>query len=88
VPPGQAPPPQAQADAAPPAANAPEVPVAVAPPAPSGAVTLTPSKSAALQDVQTALDAVRKAQRDGNFADYGEALQRLDDAMNKYSSVQ
>jgi len=88
VPPGQAPPPQAQANAAPPAANAPEVPVAVAPPAPIGAVTLTPSKSAALQDVQTALDAVRKAQRDGNFADYGEALQRLDDAMNKYSSVQ
>lgn len=86
VPSGQTP--QAQANAAPPAANAPEVPVAVAPPAPTGAVTLSPSKSAALQDVQTALDAVRKAQRDGNFADYGEALQRLDDAMNKYSSVQ
>ena len=44
-------------------------------------------EAAALQDVQSALDSVRQAQQSGNFADYGQALQRLDDAMKKYSST-
>ena len=47
-------------------------------------VQLSPAKAAALQDVNNALEAVQQAQRDGNFADYGNALQKLDDAMNKY----
>ena len=39
------------------------------------------------QDVQSALDGVRQAQQNGNFSDYGQALQRLDDAMKKYNSA-
>ena len=35
----------------------------------------------------TALGAVKDAQRSGNFAQYGAALQRLDDAMNKYEAA-
>ena len=73
-----------------PPANAPEVPtppVAVVPQQPGGATSLSPAKAAALQDLQSALGAVRDAQRGGNFAQYGEALQRLDDAMNKYDAA-
>lgn len=89
--PADAKPPTAQPPAAgqqPPAAppqqgQAPEVPVPVAA-VPGGAVQLSPAKAAALQDVNNALDAVQQAQRGGNFADYGNALQKLDDAMNKY----
>ena len=86
--PAAAPPPPAGANAQPPA-NQPEVPrPAAVPPAPGGAPTqLSTAKAAALQDVQSALDAVRQAQQGGNFADYGEALQRLDDAMNTYASA-
>ena len=40
-----------------------------------------------LQEVNTALDGVRQAQQGGNFADYGEALQRLDDAIKEYQSA-
>ena len=62
----------------------PEVPVAV----PSGPTTLSAAKAAALQDVNAALDALQEAQNGGDFAQYGEALQRLDDAVNKYQSAQ
>ncbi len=75
--------------APPPAANSPEVPtppVAIAPP--NGAPTaLSPAKSAALQEVGSALSAVRDAQQSGNFAQYGAALQRLDEAMNRYDAA-
>ena len=40
-----------------------------------------------VQEVNSALDAVRDAQRDGDFAQYGEALQRLNDAMDEYQSA-
>jgi len=70
---------------APPPANqqgqAPEVPVPVAVPGPT---QLSAAKAAALQGVQTALDAMQSAQQSGNFAEYGQALQNLDDAMAKY----
>ncbi len=66
----------------PPAAT--PAPDAVPPGAP---VQLSAPKAAALQEVQSALDAVREAQRSGNFADYGTALQRLDDAMSKYNDT-
>ena len=33
------------------------------------------------------MDAVRQAQQSGDFAEYGEALQRLDDAMTKFDSA-
>jgi uncharacterized membrane protein (UPF0182 family) len=81
--PGAVPPPAAPGapPAAPPAAHAP-VPEVAAPTGPPEA--LSPAKSAALQDVNTALDGVRQAQQSGNFAEYGEALQKLEDAMSKY----
>src|SRR3984893_14742548 len=75
IPPDANPPPQAAATPAPDA-----VP-------PSSPVQLSVPKAAALQEVQSALDAVRQAQRGGNFADYGSALQRLDDAMTKYNNA-
>jgi uncharacterized membrane protein (UPF0182 family) len=71
--PGQAPTPQQ-----------PEVPVAVPP---TGPTQLSAGKAAALQDVNAALDALQDAQRSGDFAQYGEALQRLDDAVNKYQAT-
>ncbi|MBI3213600.1 MAG: UPF0182 family protein [Mycobacterium sp.] len=73
--------------AAPPSGQSPEVPVAVPAPAPGAAVQLSPAKAAALSDVQAALESAQQAQRTGNFAEYGEALQRLDDAMTKYSAT-
>jgi uncharacterized membrane protein (UPF0182 family) len=87
--PGASPPSDGQPPAAPPPSQgqAPEVPVPVAVPPGAGAVQLSGAKSAALQEVNSALDAVRQAQQSGNFAQYGEALQRLDDAMKKYSST-
>ena len=48
---------------------------------------LSAAKAAALQEVNTALDGLRQAQQSGDFAEYGEALQRLDDAMKKYQSA-
>lgn len=62
--------------------RAPEVPNPVA--VPSGPTQLSAAKAAALQGVQTALDAMQTAQQSGNFAEYGLALQNLDDAMAKY----
>lgn len=67
---------------------APEVPVAVVPPStPGNAVQISAAKAAALADVQAAMNAVQQAQRNGNFAEYGQALQRLDDAMTKYDNA-
>jgi uncharacterized protein len=85
VPPGGAP---APAAVPPPAAN-PEVPspVAAVPPAPDGAVQLSGPKAAALQEIETAMQAVKQAQQGGNFSEYGDALQRLEDAMNKYDTA-
>lgn len=74
----------------PPPANAPEVPtppVAVVPQQPGGATSLSPAKAAALQELQSALGAVKDAQQGGNFAQYGQALQRLNDAMNKFETA-
>lgn len=82
--------PPAAAPATPAPGSVPEVPsppVAVVPAVPGGATTLSGAKAAALQDVETALGAVQEAQRNGNFADYGDALQRLDDAMKKYEAA-
>ncbi len=81
-------PPSARPGAPPPPANVAEVPtppVAVVPQ--PGNVALSPAKAAALQEVETALSGVRDAQRSGNFAEYGSALQKLDDAMNKYDAA-
>ncbi|ANW63858.1 UPF0182 protein [Mycolicibacterium murale] len=84
--PGDSPPPNAAQSVEPPAAQpATPAPEAATPPAPSGQpVTLSPARAAALAEVQTALDGMQEAQVSGNFAEFGEALQRLDDAMNRY----
>ncbi len=65
-------------------AEVPSAPVAAMPP---GGMTLSPAKAAALQEVQSSLGAVRDAQRSGNFAQYGAALQRLDEAMGKFDAA-
>ncbi|GAC1396149.1 MAG: UPF0182 family protein [Mycobacterium sp.] len=67
--------------------KAPEVPTPVAVPPGAGAVQLSAAKSEALQEVQSALEGMRQAQQGGNFADYGQALQKLDDAMKKFNST-
>ncbi|MDG4664353.1 UPF0182 family protein [Mycobacterium sp. 236(2023)] len=93
VPAGQAP--QQRPPASPPAAppnrpgqtppaGQPEVPVAVPG---AGPTQLSAAKAAALQDVNAALDALKGAQESGDFAQYGDALQRLDDAVTKYQST-
>jgi len=64
----------------------PEVPAPVAA-VPPGGGSLSPAKAAALSEMQAAMGAVRDAQRSGNFAAYGAALQRLDEAMNRYDSA-
>jgi uncharacterized protein len=56
-------------------------------PAPSGAVGLSPAKAAALKDVESAMGAARDAQKSGDFAGYGAALQRLDEAITKYNNA-
>ncbi|MCP9273902.1 UPF0182 family protein [Mycolicibacterium arenosum] len=90
---GQTPPPaanpqnqQGQTPPAAPEGRAPEVPTPAA--SPNGVpVQLSPAKAAALQEVNTALSAAQDAQQSGNFAEYGEALQRLNDAMGKYQDT-
>jgi uncharacterized membrane protein (UPF0182 family) len=69
--------------------RAPEVssPPAAVPPTDGVPTQLSAAKAAALQQVNEALDSVRQAQQGGNFAEYGQALQRLDDAMNAYRSA-
>src|ERR1700761_1338668 len=65
-------------------------PAAPAPPpaaaVPDGSVALSPAKAAALQEIQVAIGAARDAQKKGDFAGYGTALQRLDDALTKYNN--
>lgn len=86
VPAGTPPPAAVPGAVAPPAAGPqpPAPPVALSPGVP---VTLSPAKAAALQDVNAALDGMRAAQQSGNFAQFGAALQKLDDAMAKYREV-
>jgi uncharacterized membrane protein (UPF0182 family) len=66
--------------------RAPEAQVPAAVP-PGGPVQLSGAKAAALQEVNTALDALQGAQTSGDFAEFGEALQRLDDAVKKYQTT-
>jgi uncharacterized protein len=80
-PPGAPPPPADGLPATPPP------PAAAVPPSPNGAVTLSPARAAALKDVEAALGAARDAQKSGDFAAYGAALQRLDDAITKYDNT-
>jgi uncharacterized membrane protein (UPF0182 family) len=48
---------------------------------------LSAAKIAALAEMQQAMSAVRDAQQSGNFAQYGAALQRLDEAMNRFDGA-
>ena len=81
-------PPKLPADAPAPAdgGGSPTPPVAV-PPAPDNSVALSAAKAAALQEIQVALGAARDAQKKGDFAAYGSALQRLDDAITKFNNA-
>lgn len=82
VPAGTPPPAAVPGAVQPPAVGPQPPPVAVQ--SPGVPLTLSPAKAAALQDVNAALDGMRAAQQSGNFAQYGAALQKLDDAMAKY----
>jgi len=82
--PAGTPPPAAVPGAVQPPAAGPQSPLPAAVLPPGVPVTLSPAKAAALQDVNAALDGMRTAQQSGNFAQYGAALQRLDDAVAKY----
>ncbi len=79
-PPGSKPP----ADVPAAVVEVPTPPVAALPP---GGATLSAARAAALAEVQSAMGAVRDAQRSGNFAQYGAALQRLDEAMGKFDAA-
>jgi uncharacterized membrane protein (UPF0182 family) len=57
------------------------------PPPPDGTTTLSSAKAAALQEIQAAIGAARDAQKKGDFAGYGSALQRLDDAITKFNNA-
>ena len=48
---------------------------------------LSAARTAALAEMQSAMSAVRDAQQSGNFAQYGAALQKLDEAMGKFDSA-
>lgn len=82
--PGQSVPPPAKVP--PTQAGVPEVPTPVAA-VPPGSVTISNAKAAALQEIKSAMDAVKQAQQSGDFGDYGAALQRLNDAMTKYDNA-
>ncbi len=90
-PPAAPPPTDGQPAASPPTANQPgqvaAPPVAAVPPGAGAPVQLSAAKAAALQEVEAALGAVRQAQQSGDFAGYGAALQRLDDAMSKFDGA-
>jgi uncharacterized protein len=85
-PPNANPPASPPTPAATPGSPAPPAAAAV-PPSPDGSVTLSPAKAAALQEIQAAIGAARDAQKKGDFAAYGAALQRLDDAITKYNNA-
>lgn len=79
--------------ASPPAASGTpaEAPAASPPPASAADVVPSPSlsaaKAAALHEIESALTAVRDTQKKGDFAGYGAALQRLDDAIEKFNNA-
>jgi uncharacterized membrane protein (UPF0182 family) len=84
----QAPPPTPASPPAPAAPPGPAAPPTAVPPVPDGsATTLSAAKAAALQEIQAAIGAAKDAQKKGDFAAYGAALQRLDDAINKYNTT-
>ena len=78
------PPRKPEPSAGPPAA-VPAVPGTPSEGAPSAA--LSPAKAAALHEVQSAISAAREAQKKGDFAEFGAALQRLDDAIDKFNEA-
>jgi uncharacterized membrane protein (UPF0182 family) len=65
----------------------PPPPTAAVPAPPDGNVTLSTAKAAALQEIQAAIGAARDAQKKGDFAGYGSALQRLDEAITKFNNT-
>lgn len=67
--------------------QAPAAPVATPPPPASADGALSPAKTAALNEIQLAIGAARDAQKKGDFAGYGAALQRLNDAIDKFNNT-
>ncbi|OBJ69274.1 UPF0182 family protein [Mycobacterium sp. 1274756.6] len=67
-----------------PGEEAPRPPAAATPDTTTG---LSAEKAEALREIDAAIDAVRDAQKKGDFAGYGEALQHLDEAMSKFDDA-
>ncbi|WP_233492435.1 UPF0182 family protein [Blastococcus sp. TF02A-30] len=57
-------------------------------PAPDGGGAATPEMDAAVADINAALSALADAQRNGDFAGQGQALERLQTAVEAYQSAQ
>jgi hypothetical protein len=58
------------------------------PPDGGGATSTNPALDQAVTDIQTALDALATAQRNGDFAGQGQALEDLQTAVNAYQAAQ
>ncbi|MEJ3656683.1 UPF0182 family protein [Actinomycetes bacterium KLBMP 9759] len=58
------------------------------PTAPGAGGTASPALAQAATEIQTALNNLKAAQRDGNFAAQGEALAALDAAVQKFQAAQ
>lgn len=65
-----------------------ETPETTPPPAPDGGGAATPEMDAAVADINAALSALADAQRNGDFAGQGQALERLQTAVEAYQSAQ
>jgi uncharacterized membrane protein (UPF0182 family) len=70
---------------APPTATPPPVPGATAPPAAGAAGS--PDLAAVAAQIQTALAQLKAAQRSGDFAAQGQALQALDEAVTRFQEI-
>ncbi len=79
--------PPANTPPGPAAGPGPPPPTAAVPPPPDASAALSPAKAAALQEIQAAIGAARDAQKKGDFAGYGSALQRLDEAITKFNNT-
>ena len=83
----QGPPASPPPGAPPPADGAPPPAAAAVPPSPNGAVTLSPAAPPRSRRSRRRSASARDAQKSGDFAAYGAALQRLDDAITKFNNA-
>jgi uncharacterized membrane protein (UPF0182 family) len=71
-----------------PAPTTPAEPTSPATPAPEGGAATSPDMDAAVTDIRAALDALKTAQRSGDFEGQGRALADLEAAVKAYQAAQ